>query len=203
VKDLTEIAVIRDRSGSMNTIKDDMEGGLWSLTTEQHGMPGVCRVSLYDFDHEWKAVFEAKPSGSITKDECRLVPRGNTALYDSVVKSLASLEARILAEPEDARPEFVFVVVITDGKDNASEENTRADANKATKRVIEKYGWKFSYLAAGPEAFEEGEAIGAGAPVAVVAFAADAGGTRSAYQSYSRGIADVRSRKADDDDKDN
>jgi hypothetical protein len=34
--DLTEIAVVFDRSGSMQNIKDDMEGGLWATIIE-HG----------------------------------------------------------------------------------------------------------------------------------------------------------------------
>lgn len=36
--DLTEIAIILDRSGSMQQIKDDMDGGLWAMLVEQHGV---------------------------------------------------------------------------------------------------------------------------------------------------------------------
>jgi len=197
-KGYTQIAIIMDRSGSMNVIKDDMQGGLWSLIVEQHKMPGVCRVNLYRFDHIWEPMFD-KLSGDIQQVDCTLVPRGNTALYDSVVKSLSDLEAKVFAMPEEERPEFVFVVVITDGADNASRENTRAASNAAVERVIEKYGWKFTYLGAGPDAFEEGHQMRSSVKgVQMKGFMPTQGGTRRAYASYSAGIGAVRSGKAKD-----
>ena len=83
--DLTEIAVVLDRSGSMSSIKDDMEGGLWATITEQNGLPGRCRVSLYQFDTEWETVFEAKPSGDVCREDCMLTPRSQTALFDGLL----------------------------------------------------------------------------------------------------------------------
>lgn len=160
--DLTEIAIILDRSGSMSSIKEDMEGGLWATITEQHGLPGRCRVSLYQFDHEWETVFEAKPSGEITQDDCRLVPRGQTALCDAVVKSLSSLEDRILKEAETERPGKVVIIMITDGKENNSQENTRKDANTIIDRVTDKYDWEFLYLAADKDGFGDGASMMAG-----------------------------------------
>ena len=105
--DLTEIAVVLDRSASMNSIKDDMDEGLWTTILEQHSQPGRCRVSFYQFDDEWETVFEGKMSGDVKQNDCRLVPRGNTALNDAVVKSLAAIEDRILKEPETERPSKV------------------------------------------------------------------------------------------------
>lgn len=196
---LTEIAVVLDRSGSMANIKDDMEGGLWTLVTEQHGMPGRCRVSLYRFDDDFEVAFEGKSSGEITRDDCRLVPRGQTALFDAVVKSLSAVEARILAEAEDARPEIVVVVVITDGKNNASRENTREDARKATDRATTKLGWKFAFLAADADGFDDGHSMAAGAKGTSVG-TYDVANVGEAYQRTSRGISDVRSGLAPDVD---
>lgn len=191
--DLTEIAVILDRSGSMQSIKDDMEGGLWALITEQHGQPGRCRVSLYQFDTEWESVFEGKASGDIKPENCRLVPRGGTALNDAVVKSLAALEARILAEPETERPARVAVVVITDGCENASRENTRENARQAITRVDEKFGWRFVFLAANAEGFEEGASMAAGSRAASVArYEANAGSVRGMYAGTSQALSDYR-----------
>lgn len=184
--DLTEIAVVLDRSGSMSAIQDDMEGGLWATITEQNGLPGRCRVSLYQFDTEWEAVFEAKPSGDICQDDCRLVPRGRTALNDAVVKSIASMEDRVLKEPEDQRPAIVVVVVITDGRENSSRENSRADANAAIARVEEKYGWDFIFLAAGKDDFEDGAQMMAG--TRGVGMAYDKGNVRGMSQVYSTAI---------------
>lgn len=189
--DLTEIAVVLDRSGSMASIKDDMEGGLWATVTEQHGLPGRCRVSLYQFDDEWEAVYEAKPSGDVTRDDCRLVPRGSTALNDAVVKSLAALEDRILREPEDERPGKVAVIVITDGQENSSRENSAQDARDAIGRATDDLGWKFVFLAADADGFADGVAMAQGLAGAAVATydAADVGGM---YSGTSAALSDYR-----------
>jgi hypothetical protein len=194
--DLIEIAVILDRSGSMQSIKDDMEGGLWTLVAEQHGQPGRCRVSLYQFDDIWEPTFEGKPSGDITAENCRLVPRGSTALNDAVVKSLAALEARILAEPEMDRPSRVAVIVITDGQENASKENKRKDAHEAIGRATDKFGWRFVFLAANPEGFAEGEEMMRG-HAGTAAATYDAADVRGMHQRTSRAISNYRSGNSD------
>ena len=193
--DLTEIAVVLDRSGSMAALKDDMEGGLWTTITEQHGLPGRCRVSLYQFDDQWETCYEGRSAGEITADDCRLVPRGSTALNDAVVKSLAAMEARILQEPEDERPGKVAVIVITDGGENASRENKAQDARDAIGRATDKFGWKFVFLAADAQGFEEGQAMSKGFVGTSVA-SYDVGDVRGAYAGTSEAIGNFRSGKS-------
>jgi Mg-chelatase subunit ChlD len=194
--DLTEIAVVLDRSASMNSIKDDMDSGLWATILEQHSEPGRCRVSFYQFDDEWEAVFEGKLSGDVKQNECRLVPRGNTALNDAVVKSLAAIEDRILKEPETERPSKVAIVVITDGMENASRENDKKAAQAAIARVTEKFDWKFAFLAADPEGFSDGAAMAAGARgTSVAAFAAS--DARGMYAGTSAALSDYRAGRSE------
>lgn len=195
--DLTEIAVILDRSGSMARIKDDMEGGLWTLIREQHGAPGRCRVSLYQFDDIWEPVFEGRLSGEIKPEDCRLSPRGGTALHDAVVKSLSTIESRILAEPEEARPERVVILVITDGQENASQENNNEDSQTIIKRVTEKFGWKFVFLAADAEGFADGARMTRGAIGARLGMY-DVKKSKRMYNSVSRALFTYRSGNSDD-----
>lgn len=203
-EDLTEIAIILDRSGSMQSIKDDMDGGLWSLITEQHGLPGMCRVSLYRFDDHFEVAFEGRPSGEITATDCRLEPRGQTALFDAVVRSLGRMESRILGMDEGERPKFVIVVIATDGRNNASREANAKTARDAIERVTSKYNWKIQFLAANASAFEEGDVIGRDRNGAVMrgfmpaSAVGRAGGMRSAYKGASAGISSYRTGKSDD-----
>ena len=190
---LTEIIVILDRSGSMSTIKDDMEGGLWSMIQEQHGLPGKCRISLYRFDDKFEVAFEGKDSGEINQEDCRLVPRGSTALNDAIVKSLHRAESRILAEDEDKRPDLVVVSVITDGHENASTEVKKTDdVRAAISRATDKFGWKFAYLAADDKGFDEGIAYTAGLRDASVG-AYSAGNASEAHARYSSQVKILRS----------
>lgn len=189
--DLTEIAIILDRSGSMQSIKDDMEGGLWNTITEQNGLPGRCRVSLYQFDTEWETVYEAKPSGEVCQDDCRIVPRGGTALNDAVVKSLASLEDRILKEKEEERPGQVVIIMITDGQENSSQENKTEDARQAILRATDKYKWEFLFLAADAKGFADGAAMTAGTRGRRLQY--DAGNTSGMYGAVSASVTSYRS----------
>jgi len=191
---LTEIAVVLDRSGSMHSIKTDMEGGLWTLIREQHANPGRCRISLYRFDHEFETVFEGKPSGEITSTDCQLVPRGKTALCDAVVRSLAALEARIKAQPETERPDMVFVCVVTDGQENASVENDRASARASVEHATEKFGWQFTFMAADLAAFEDAKQIAGGLPGASVE-RHQRETLCAGYKSYSAGVTRARGGK--------
>ena len=43
---LCELAVVLDRSGSMQSIKSDMEGGFATFVAEQRKDPSPCVVSL-------------------------------------------------------------------------------------------------------------------------------------------------------------
>lgn len=189
---LTEVAVVMDRSGSMSSIKDDMEGGLWSMIQEQHGLPGKCRISLYRFDHDFEISFEGKDSGEIKREDCMLAPRGSTALNDAVVKSLSSAEERILKEPEEERPDLVVVVVITDGMENASRENSADDARNIIKRMSDKYNWQFAYLAADEKGFGEGQKLMGGIRSASVGAYAR-GQSGEAHQRYSTQVKNLRS----------
>ena len=188
--DLTELVVVLDRSGSMAGIKDDMEGGLWATVTEQNGLPGRCRVSLYQFDTEWESCYEGKLSGEITQDDCRLVPRGGTALNDAGVKSLSAVEARILKEPEDERPGIVIVVVITDGQENSSTENSTKDARDAIQRATDKFNWEFLFLAADKKGFADGAAMTAGTKGKRLMY--DKGNSRGMHQAYSAAVTSAR-----------
>lgn len=189
---LTEIVVIMDRSGSMAPIKDDMEGGLWSMIQEQHGLPGKCRISLYRFDHDFEVSFEGKDSGEIKREDCMLSPRGSTALNDAIVKSLSSAEERIVKEPEEERPELVVAVVITDGLENASRENSADDARNIIKRMSDKYNWQFAYLAADEKGFAEGQRLVSGIAQASVGSYAR-GQSGEAHRRYSAQIKHLRS----------
>ena len=202
--ELTEIAVILDRSGSMMSLKDDMEGGLWATILDQHQQPGRCRVSLYQFDDVWEPVFEAKPSGEIRQADCALVPRGSTALHDAVVKSLAAIEARIQREPDAQRPAKLAVIVITDGHENASRENDKGDAQRAIARATDKLDWSFVFLAADARGFDDGVQMAAGrGKASVAAYDKGGGGVRAMHAKTSVALSDYRagrSKKVDLDE---
>lgn len=149
----TEIAVILDRSGSMEIIKDDMVGGFAAFVNEQRAAPGALRMSLYRFDDEVETVYEDREASEVGPLE--LLPRGSTALLDAVGKAIVCIGERLRKKPEAERPGVVIVLVITDGHENASREYDVAKVRQMIEHQERVYNWKFVYLGADAQGFAE------------------------------------------------
>ena len=78
----TLIAVLLDRSGSMQAIKDDTEGGFNAFVEQQRNEPGEARVTLAQFDTHYEVVYADRPIADVPPLD--LQPRGMTALYDAL-----------------------------------------------------------------------------------------------------------------------
>ena len=158
---LTYIAFLLDRSGSMQSIKDDTEGGFNAFIAEQRKEPGECRVTLAQFDNEYEEVYRDLPLAEVPA--LRLVPRGSTALLDSIGRLVTSTGERLAALPEDDRPGIVIVGIMTDGHENASREWTHPAVKALIEQQTKTYGWQFLYLGADQDAIEVGSSIGVAA----------------------------------------
>ncbi|MFF7880957.1 VWA domain-containing protein [Streptomyces sp. NPDC020794] len=152
------IAVILDRSGSMQAVKSDTEGGLRAFLEAQHEAPGSTTVSLYQFDDQYQAVYENTPLARVP--DFTLHPRGATALLDAVGRTITSLGEHLAAMPEDDRASEVIVVILTDGDENASVEYTKTAVKELIARQQDEYGWQFVFLGADQDAFEAAGGIG-------------------------------------------
>ena len=156
--DLTHIEFVLDRSGSMHSIKQDIEGGFDAFIADQRTHPGRCTVSLAQFDNEYETVFTA-----IDVLEVRpltLQPRGATAMLDAIGRSVIALGERLAALPEAERPGTVVVAIMTDGMENASSEFTHEAIKKLITGQEQAYNWQFLYMGADQDAIEVGARIG-------------------------------------------
>ncbi|HET6668181.1 MAG TPA: vWA domain-containing protein [Intrasporangium sp.] len=158
---LTHIAFLLDRSGSMHSIKDDTEGGFNAFIAEQRQQGGECRVTLAQFDNEYEEVYRDLPLAEVPA--LRLVPRGSTALLDSIGRLVTSTGERLALLPEDERPGIVIVGIMTDGHENASREWTHPAVKALIEQQTKTYGWQFLYLGADQDAIEVGSSIGVAA----------------------------------------
>lgn len=157
-KDLTDLTVVVDRSGSMDIGCEEFQCSLNKMLKEQKGGEGECRLTLIDFDDVVSVIHDAIPIqdfGSYT-----LSPRGNTALLDAVGTSIIKTGNRLAAMKEEDRPGLVLFVILTDGHENKSKEFTRNDVAKMIKRQRETYSWKFVFLGAEIDAESVANSIG-------------------------------------------
>ena len=122
--DLTDITLVVDRSGSMEQVQEDAEGGVNSFIAQQAKEPGEALLTLVQFDTEYEFLHKGVPISQVPKFE--LVPRGMTALLDAVGRAMNETGERIAKMDERDRPGLVVFVVMTDGQENSSKEFSKA-----------------------------------------------------------------------------
>lgn len=156
--DLTHIEFLLDRSGSMSSIKSDIEGGFDAFVADQKTHAGRTTVSLAQFDDHYEQVYTATDVHDVPALD--LVPRGTTAMLDAIGRSITALGARLSALAEDQRPGTVIFAIMTDGLENASKEFTRAAVKALITQQEQVYNWQFLYMGADQDAIEVGAEIG-------------------------------------------
>jgi hypothetical protein len=189
---LTDITIVLDRSGSMMAVASDTIGGFNHFLDEQKGVPGQATLTLNQFDNVFERIIEA---GNIQTAPplCRetFKPRGYTALFDAIGRSINDTGGRLAAMPEPERPGKVIVVIITDGMENASREFTRDAVDEMIRHQREKYAWEFVFLGANQDAIANAAKIGI-KPAAAMTFAANSRGTSRAFKATTQRISDLR-----------
>lgn len=102
-KNYTDITLLLDRSGSMSDIWKDTIGGIDSFLAQQKQLPGKALFTLYTFDTVVDHVVQAKPIAEASRSDLNgVAPRGSTALYDALVRSVAETGSRLAALPKSS-----------------------------------------------------------------------------------------------------
>jgi hypothetical protein len=185
--DLTDVTLVVDRSGSMEQIRSDAQGGINAFVADQAKLPGECRITLVQFDDKYEIVH----SGILASQwpEYHLSPRGSTALLDAVGRAIIETGNRISAMPEDQRPGLVICVISTDGMENASREFTYKKVSEMISHQQTVYNWQFTFLAANQDAFGQAMDLGLSDEEAVVI---GRGNVRTAGQMLSNKVGRMR-----------
>lgn len=180
--EFTEIIAILDRSGSMRSIVNDTIGGFNTFVDEQRKSPGLARLTLVQFDHEFQEVYAGKPLSEVPP--LSLLPRGNTALYDAIGRAIQTTGERLASMPEAERPGKVLVVILTDGEENASSEFRAENIAEMIRHQQEVYSWGFIFLGANQDAILTAQAIGIAADSSIT-YGANSKGVNSVLRSAS------------------
>lgn len=130
----------------MSSIVDDAEGGFNSFLDEQKKniKDKKVLVTLAQFDSVYEMVWNG-----VDLNECgyyHLVPRGSTALLDSIGKIINDVGTRLSNIPEYQRPGKVIVMIVTDGEENSSKEFTKEKIKSMVEHQRSKYSWDFIFL---------------------------------------------------------
>ena len=188
------IAVVMDRSGSMNMMREATIAGFNALLEDQKKQPGTAKLYYTQFDDIYEVVHDftdLQDMAPLTEETYK--PRGNTALLDAIGKTIVTVGERLAAMPEDERPANVIVVIQTDGLENASQEYREPGRIKEMIREQrERWNWQFIWLTAGEDAMNA-VVHGLGAITGqTVNYNQSGGSNRAAYASVSSNVSHVR-----------
>ena len=188
----SEIAFVLDRSGSMESCREPAIEGFNSFLQEQQRTEGLAKLTLILFDDEYLVPIDALPVPEILPlDNDSYVPRGSTALLDAIGRTIDELGARLAALPEQDRPMQVIVAILTDGRENSSQNYTWQQIADAIKQQSEQYRWTFLFLGANQDAIATAAQMNITAANAA-AYVADAAGLHASSKSLTRKVRALR-----------
>ena len=193
--DLTDITIVLDRSGSMESVREATIAAFNDFVRSQRGGDGEARLSLVQFDDQYETPYTDQPvDAAPLLTAGTYEPRGSTALLDAIGTTIDRTGARLSALPEERRPGSVVVAILTDGFENASHRFDMAaiSAKIAHQRTI--YAWQFLFLAANQDAIATAAGLGVGAAQSLT-FAASPTGVHAAAASLGRQMRSARDRR--------
>lgn len=157
----SDITVVLDRSGSMGVLTNEVIGAFNAFVDEQKQVEGEASFTLIQFGDHYEVNCEAINIQEVSRlDETTYVPRGMTALFDAVGRTIRSTGNRLSAMAESERPEKVIFLIQTDGMENASKNFTLDQIKTMIKEQQEVYSWEFVFLGANIDAISVAADIG-------------------------------------------
>jgi len=181
----TQIVVVLDRSGSMDSIARSTVEGINSFVKEQKAAEGEAFMTLVQFDNEYQIDYKERPLNEVADliNGETFVPRATTALYDAIGRTINEINTT----------DDVIFVIVTDGAENASKEFTKENVfNKIEEK--KKDGWNFLFLAANQDAMKTGGSLGISAKNSMT-FNANDNSVGNMYSKFSSKVSGYRSTK--------
>jgi hypothetical protein len=147
-------------------------------------------VTLVDFDTTVDVTYQAQSIEDAPElTESTYTPSGQTALHDAIVTAIEQSDARFDEMGDEQTPENVVIVVLTDGKENAS-ETPKATVRKMVEARQED-GWEFLFIGANQDAALTAGKIGVDKD-RTLDMDGSSEGTQAAYDSASERISNAR-----------
>lgn len=188
----TLIAVVLDRSGSMESVRDATIESVNGFIDLQRKLPGEAKLTLMQFDTEFLTTCDEVPLDKVkplTRET--YVPRLGTALLDAIGITVDDIGKRLAARPEEERPSKVVVVIQTDGYENSSFMYTKQKINEMISHQRTKYAWDFIFLGANQDAIATAATFGI-APQMALTISNDSLGMQKGIYAISSAVGNSR-----------
>jgi len=175
----TSVTFLLDRTGSMESIKDDTMGAFNAYLDGLKAAPDT-DFTLVQFDSMGldKVCVRVAPKVAPRLDKDNYQPRASTPLIDAAYKTITAVGDKLNGEKDTQ----VVICIQTDGQENCSTQYTWADLNTLIKEKSG-LGWQFNFMGASIDAYEQGSKMGISAAGTMSYDSLDAAATQSAFES--------------------
>lgn len=194
-KNLTELVMILDRSGSMHGLEKDTIGGYNGMLEKQKKLDGEVLVSTVLFDDVSTVIHDRVPISEIEPlTEKEYYVRGCTALLDALGGAIRHIRNVHKYAREEDVPEKTVFVITTDGLENASQRYSYPEVKRLVEQQKEKAGWEFLFLGANIDAIDAAGKVGIKADRAVN-YCSDSAGTNLNYTVLHEAVCEIREHR--------
>jgi hypothetical protein len=194
---INHMYILVDRSGSMESIANDVIGGFNTTISDQQANGPDAKLTVIQFDSQDPAAVMCAgiPILEMNRlDRSTYQPRGGTPLLDATGLLIGRIRVEQAARVANGlAEEDVVFITITDGQENQSREY---NLPKITQLINEckAAGWTFVYMSADLNAYADAAAMGYDRG-STQHFAPTADGAGKAFTSMSRNMSNMRDKK--------
>lgn len=184
----TILTMVMDASASMMSVSTETIDGYNGFIKEQRKLSDECWLNTVMFGsgvHLWREKENLHQCDLMDHYPCL----GGTALLDAVGQAIVWTEEQ--TKSPDAEMAQVYVVIMTDGAENASDNYTLAQIKLMveTKRKVE--GWNFIFLGANQQAEKTARDMGI-VEQAALTYSGGKKGTKAALLEAARSVRESR-----------
>ena len=178
---VTYIGFVLDRSGSMEVVREATISGFNEYLQDRQREQDIdYRFSLTTFNEQMQRPYRlAKVADVQPLTRTSYVPSGTTALYDAIANTITDIEQAI--GPDDR----VLFVIMTDGMENSSRENTLAQIHQRIREKEDSGRWTFVYLGANQDSWQVGRSLGMSSQANTLNYAHSTAGMSTAMSHLS------------------
>lgn len=186
----TLLVFIQDRSGSMQSVWEETLNGFKTYVADMQSdqkkdSEVEYLLSLTTFDTQIDNPYLGVPIASVDGNKLKSFgPRGGTALYDAVGKTLQALD-----DDKNLTFDKAIVIICTDGAENQSREWSKTAVHAAIDERIKRGNWTFTYLGTQPETWDDASSLGMGVGASATYNAQNAAATYATVATASMNMA--------------
>ena len=160
-KNITELLLIIDESGSMFSLRQETIGELNAFIKAQQKQNTETRLTVVFFNTNTSVAYEHVDINTMTLlDETSYQPNGLTALFDAIGTGIITLNSYLDEMPKSKQPSKVMVAIMTDGLENASKQFSQTTIHQMIEHQINNHSWEFYFIASNIDSKPAASSIG-------------------------------------------